>query len=182
MVKARFLLLFFLLLSADINLFAQKSYRHEVGLNLGEFIPLLRTQGTNFDFNYRYKPDTIYAGRLAMKYWKVTDTEGSINLGIKAGIDRIISNGNKLGVIIAADAIYEYQWYEIDQRNKNTIGAVLSIGFIYRLAERISLRTEPGFFWKYVQFRDPQSFESPFREWNELFIGNIGQVLLNFRF
>ena len=175
------LVLFFL----TIHSYSQKKEklsRHQVGINMGEFIPLFRTQSNNFDLNYRFKIDSSWALRTSISFENVSEDDGKLDLGTRLGFDRCIRTYNKFTIYTGLDFNYSNTTFNIDDRSTKSLGPSIFIGFLYQPVHFLSISTEPGLYFTHIIFKDPSSFSETRVTRNETSISNIGQLLLSFHF
>lgn len=156
--------------------------RHQIGLNMGEFIPLFRTQNTNYKLNYRFKVNQKYSLRSSFQFDQETGDDGRLQFGTRLGIDRVIRSYKNFSIYGGIDYNAQIEKNNADQRENYWLGPSLFIGFKYQPARFISFSTEPGFYWNRRIFKDPLSFGDKISKWNELQVGNIGHLLMSFHF
>lgn len=149
---------------------------------MGEFVPLFRTQSTNFDLNYRFHLDSLNCLRSSLNYNKITGDDGRLDYGARIGFDRNIKYFKKFSVYTGIDINLNYQFYDIDNRSIRSIGPSFFLGFKYQPTHFLSISTEPGFYWFNKLAKDPESFSDKRTAWNEFNISNLGQLLLSFHF
>ncbi|NQY11182.1 MAG: hypothetical protein HRT71_16925 [Flavobacteriales bacterium] len=159
-----------------------KLLRHQIGLNMGEFIPLFKTQSTNLDLNYRVLFTEIWAARTAFSYSQVDDDDGYLKLDLKLGVDRIFKQTSKFSLYSGVEFVVGTENYEIDDRRTSQIGGALFIGLQYRPFKHFSISTEPGFYYFYHEFRDPLGFINKYDSWSTYSISNVGHLLMSIHF
>jgi hypothetical protein len=157
-------------------------YRHQFGINAGEFIPLFRTQSSNFDLNYYFQVKKNHALRTGLNYEQVKDEDGKLTLGYRLGYHYVFKSIEKFHFYTGLDFNHNYQIHKSDNRSNNNIGASVFLGIKYQPKPYLSISTEPGFYWFNATSRDPSNFSKKYKNWNELKINNLGQLLISFHF
>lgn len=163
--------------------YGQEEFRkHQIGMNLGKFIPIFRTQSTNFDLNYYYHLDSTYAFRLGVNYSRQSGDDGNIDLGYRVGVQRTLKKASKMTIYTGLDFNHDYQKHYIDDRSLSSVGGAVFLGARYQVKSFLSFSTEPGFYWFYIVAKDPTSFSEKKRSRNESRLTNVGQFLISFHF
>lgn len=166
----------------DTTVFSKPPQRHQVGLNMGEFIPIFRSQDTNYKLNYRYLLSYKYAIRSSAEYNQESGDNGRFQLGFRLGVDRTIKNIKKFSIYTGLDFNTQIELNDADKRENYWFGPSAFIGFKYQVAQFLSFTTEPGLYVNRRIFKDPLSFDTQISKWTELKIGNIGHLQMSFHF
>jgi hypothetical protein len=167
----------------SINTYGQDHfYKHQFGINMGEFVPLFKTQTGNFDLNYYYHLNEKHHLRSGFSYKNVIDETGEVDFSARLGFGKRIRQFEKLQLYAASDVSWLYSKNYIDERYFYKVGLSLMMGIRYHFSKNISVSSEPGFFWYSGYSKRPNSFGSPSSTWQEHSIDNIGQLLISFHF
>lgn len=151
-------------------------------MNASEFVLLFENQPNSSILNYRYKIDSNYSARLGFDFNQVKGNDGYLRYSIRTGLDRTIRQFDRWEVYTALDFFFQKQQFESDNRFTRKVGGQLALGILFRPSRNFSISTEPNFTWLFVRFEDPTSFSNKVTEWQELQLGNIGQLLVNIHF
>lgn len=168
-------------LFAQDSIKIKKRFRQEIGLDIANTIFLVRKNENIYLLNYKYhfNKHAIRAG-LNLNY--ETNYDGQQSIDSRIGFEWK-STIKKWQVFYGVDLGYSYTKYNF-QKNliRQYIFAPL-IGFRYFISPRFSISTEPKIYLKYLQYRNPESF-NPNSNSDEykIALGSIGIVLVNFHF
>ena len=169
--------------SAD--LFHENFPKNEFGIDAAQIMPLFRKQETAYLINYKryFGNENLWAIRSGANLDFGESEDESREIAFKLGIDRQKIVANRWRVYFGIDASYSQTSYNDRANTIQRYGVSPLLGFRFHIAKYFSIATEPHLNFFYHVFRNPDSFSNTAnKEEQEISLGSIGLILVNFHF
>lgn len=160
------------------------SNRHQLGYNATETIRLFQRESEHvYKLYYRYQLNSSSFLRSGLNYSLDTSGQGSLDIDIKIGFDRVFKTSGKWRFYAGGDFMGGFEKFSSSSRKNYIAGAGPFFGVIFFLNEHFSLSTEPGLFFKVKYYKNTNTFNPENSEtWVEMDMVNVGQIIMSVHF
>jgi len=157
-------------------------YRNELGIDLANVMTFLKRDPQSYLINYKYylTPKSALRGGLNLDVSSVREDGNYVNS--RVGSERGIQS-ERWRLFYGADVSFSYSKNNLQTNKTYRAGVEPLVGAKYYISKHFSISSEIKLNYFYYIYRDPGSFDPEANtEENQLSVGSVGMVVLNYHF
>jgi len=157
-------------------------YRNELGIDIANILTFLKKNTQSYLVNYKHYFNAKNAIRSGLNLDLSSIKENGYFINTRIGYEFGKQN-EKWRLFYGSDLSFFYSKSNLQPNKNYSLGLEPLIGVKYYISKHFSISSEIKMNFYYYFYRNPNSFDPTANaEENQIFIGSVGMILLNYHF